>query len=226
MTKAEAYDGGVRAQLSDGSSVEVDTVLVAAGRQPNSDGLDLDRTGVEVDDHGIVVVDRHQRTGVEGIWALGDIANHFQLKHVSNLEARVIQHNLLHPDDLWESRHDVVPSAVFSNPQVASVGLTERQAAEQGVRHVVAQQRYGDTAYGWAMEDTTGFAKLVADPDTGLILGAHFLGAAGLEPDPAPGAGDELRADRARRRPRPVLDPPGADGGRGEPAPRPARAAR
>ena len=177
VTKAEAYGGGVRAQLSDGSSVEVDTVLVAAGRQPNSDGLDLDRTGVEVDDHGIVVVDRHQRTGVEGIWALGDIANHFQLKHVSNLEARVIQHNLLHPDDLWESRHDVVPSAVFSNPQVASVGLTERQATEQGVRHVVAQQRYGDTAYGWAMEDTTGFAKLVADPDTGLILGAHFLGA-------------------------------------------------
>ena len=177
VTKVEAYDGGVRAQLSDGSTVEVDTVLVAAGREPNSDGLDLDRTGVEVDEDGVVVVDRHQRTGVEGIWALGDIANHFQLKHVSNLEARVVQHNLLHPDDLWQSRHDVVPSAVFSNPQVASVGLTERQAVERGVRHVVARQRYGDTAYGWAMEDTTGFAKLVADPDTGLILGAHFLGA-------------------------------------------------
>ncbi len=101
VTKVEAYDGGVRAQLSDGSTVEVDTVLVAAGREPNSDGLDLDRTGVEVDEDGVVVVDRHQRTGVEGIWALGDIANHFQLKHVSNLEARVVQHNLLHPDDLW-----------------------------------------------------------------------------------------------------------------------------
>jgi mycothione reductase len=69
-----------------------------------------------------------------------------------------------------------VPSAVFSSPQVASVGLTERAAGEQGVRHVVSRQRYGDTAYGWAMEDTTSFAKLLADPDTGRILGAHFLG--------------------------------------------------
>jgi mycothione reductase len=136
----------------------------------------VDRAGVEVDEDGVVVVDEHQRTSAEGIWALGDVANHFQLKHVSNLEARVIQHNLLHPDDLQRSRHDVVPSAVFSNPQVAAVGLTQRDALAQGLRHVVARQRYADTAYGWAMEDTTGFAKVLADPDTGLILGAHILG--------------------------------------------------
>jgi mycothione reductase len=177
VTKVEAYAGAVRASLSDGSTLEVDTVLVAAGRRSNADGLDVDRAGVATDADDVVVVDEHQRTGVEGIWALGDIANHFQLKHVSNLEARVIQHNLLHPDDLVSSRHDVVPSAVFSNPQVASVGLTEAQAMAQGLEHVVARQRYGDTAYGWAMEDTTGFAKLLADPDTGLILGGHFMGA-------------------------------------------------
>ena len=177
VTKVERYDGSVRAHLSDGGTVDVDTILVAAGRRSNADGLDVDRAGVATDEDDVVVVDRHQRTNVDGIWALGDVANHFQLKHVSNLEARVIQHNLLHPDDLVETRHDVVPSAVFSNPQVASVGLTEREAGEQGVRHVVARQRYGDTAYGWAMEDTTGFAKVLADPDTGLLLGAHFLGA-------------------------------------------------
>jgi mycothione reductase len=179
VTKAEAYDGGVRAQLSDGSTVEVDAVLVAAGRQPNSDGLDLDRTGVEVDDDGVVVVDRHQRTGVEGIWALGDIANHFALKHVSNHEARVIQHNLLHLDDpaAWvTSRHSAVPSAVFSSPQVASVGLSEKDALARGVPYVSAVKDYAATAYGWAMEDTTSFAKVLADPDTGLILGAHLLG--------------------------------------------------
>ena len=177
VTKVERYDGSIRAHLSDGGTVDVDTILVAAGRRSNADGLDVDRAGVATDEDDVVVVDRHQRTNVDGIWALGDVANHFQLKHVSNLEARVIQHNLLHPDDLVENRHDVVPSAVFSNPQVASVGLTEREAGEQGVRHVVAWQRYGDTAYGWAMEDTTGFAKVLADPDTGLLLGAHFLGA-------------------------------------------------
>ena len=83
----------------------------------------------------MIVVDDHQRTNVEGIWALGDIANHFQLKHVSNHEARVIQHNLLHLDDpaaMVTSRHDAVPSAVFSSPQVSSVGLTERDARGPG----------------------------------------------------------------------------------------------
>jgi mycothione reductase len=180
VTKIERYDEGVRAHISDGSTVEADVVLVAVGRVSNADGLDLDRSGVEVDDGGVIVVDDHQRTNVEGIWALGDIANHFQLKHVSNHEARVIQHNLLHLDDpaaMVASRHDAVPSAVFSSPQVSSVGLTERDAVARGIPHVTAREAYGSTAYGWAMEDTTGFAKVLAEPGTGRILGAHFLGA-------------------------------------------------
>ncbi|MEP7090053.1 MAG: mycothione reductase [Nocardioidaceae bacterium] len=179
VTKLERYDGGVRALLSDGGTVEADVVLVAAGRSSNADGLDLDRTGVAVDEDGVIVVDEHQHTSADGVWALGDVANHFQLKHVSNHEARVVQHNLLHLDDpaSWvTSRHDVVPSAVFSNPQVSSVGLTERAARERGIRYVTAHQDYGGTAYGWAMEDTTSIAKVLADPDTGLVLGAHFLG--------------------------------------------------
>ena len=162
------------------------------GRRSNADGLDLDRTGVSTRRRRRVVVDDHQRTNVEGVWALGDIANHFQLKHVSNLEARVVQHNLLHPDDLRARRHDVVPSAVFSHPQVASVGLTERQAVAQGVELRGGPADYGDTAYGWAMEDTTGFAKVLADPDTGQILGAHVLGPAGVQPGPAAHPGDDF----------------------------------
>jgi mycothione reductase len=177
--KLEAYDGGVRAQLDDGSTVEADTVLVATGRRSNADGLDLDRTGVAVDEDGVIVVDEHQHTNVDGIWALGDIANRYALKHVSNHEARVVQHNLLHLEDpsAWiRARHVAVPSAVFSNPQVAKVGLTEQEAVQRGVRFVSAHKDYAATAYGWAMEDTTSFAKVLADPDTGLILGAHFLG--------------------------------------------------
>jgi mycothione reductase len=170
-------DGDViRAHLSDDTTVEVDLLLVATGRVPSSDGLDLDRTGVDVDDDGLVVVDEHQRTTAPGVWALGDVANRFQLKHVANAEARVVQHNLLHPDDLRRTPHDAVPSAVFSSPQVASVGLTEREAVEQGVDHVIGRQQYGGTAYGWAMEDTSSFAKVLADPVTGLILGAHLIG--------------------------------------------------
>ena len=180
VEKVERRAGVIRARLSDGSTVDVDVLLVAAGRRSNADGLDLDRARVLTDEDGVIVVDDHQRTNVEGIWALGDIANHFQLKHVSNHEALVIQHNLLHLDDpaaMVASRHDAVPSAVFSSPQVSSVGLTERDAVARGIPHVTAREAYGSTAYGWAMEDTTGFAKLLAEPGTGRILGAHFLGA-------------------------------------------------
>jgi len=177
--RVEKYDGGIRVHLNQNgemSALEVDTLLIATGRRSNSDGLDLQHAGVEVDARGLVKVDAHQRTTAPGVWALGDISNRYQLKHVSNHEARVVQHNLLHPNDLVPANHDNVPSAVFTYPQIASVGLTEKEAQEQGVRYVTARQSLGDTAYGWAMEDTTSFAKVLADPATGLLLGAHLIG--------------------------------------------------
>jgi mycothione reductase len=95
---------------------------------------------------------------------------------VANHEARVVQHNLLEPDAPVEADHRFVPHAVFSSPQVASVGLTEREARARDVRYVVSTQDYAGIAYGWAMEDTSGFAKLMADPDSGRLLGAHIIG--------------------------------------------------
>ncbi|WP_367136464.1 mycothione reductase [Saccharothrix sp. HUAS TT1] len=177
--RAERVDGVVRLHLEgpDGAEVvESEELLVAVGRTPNSDLLDLAATGVELHPDGRVVVDEHQRTSVEGVYALGDVSSEYQLKHVANHEARVVQHNLLHPDEPIASDHRFVPAAVFSSPQVASVGLTEEQAVERGVRYVAASQAYASIAYGWAMEDTTGFAKVLADPTTGRILGAHVLG--------------------------------------------------
>lgn len=154
----------------------VDEILVAVGRTPNSDVLNVKVTGIELEEDGRVVVDEFQETAVEGIYALGDLCSPYQLKHVANHEARVVQHNLLHPDDRTESDHRYVPHAVFGSPQVASVGLTEEEAIEQGIRYVVGREAYADIAYGWAMEDTTGFAKILADPATGQLLGCHVIG--------------------------------------------------
>ena len=125
---------------------------------------------------GRVDVDEYGRTSAPGVWALGDVSSHYQLKHVANAEARTIAHNLVHPDDLRPLPHDHVPSGIFSHPQIATVGLTEDDCVEQGRAHVAYVQEYGDTAYGWAMEDTTSVCKLVADPETGLLLGAHLMG--------------------------------------------------
>ncbi|MBJ7531067.1 MAG: FAD-dependent oxidoreductase, partial [Nocardioides sp.] len=175
--------GGTVMHLDDGSEVEVDALLLAIGRRPNGDLLDLDRAGVETDDTGRILVDEHQRTSAEGVWALGDASSPEPLKHVANQDARVVKHNLLHPDDLRVSDHRFVPNAVFASPQVAAVGLTEAQAREQGLDLAVARHEYGDTAFGWALEaddrhgEAAGYVvKLLADRATGRLVGAHLLG--------------------------------------------------
>ncbi len=176
VLRASRDTGGIRLELDGDEVIETDLVLVAIGRVPNSDLLDLPAAGVAVTATGHVEVDEYQRTTAEGVWALGDISSPWELKHVANHEARVVQHNLLNPDAPIAADHRFVPHAVFTSPPVASVGLTEEQAKAQGVRYVTKVQDYGDIAYGWAMEDTTGFAKLLADPATGQLLGAHIIG--------------------------------------------------
>ncbi len=155
---------------------EADRLLLALGREPNSADLNPEAAGLEVTEGGFLKVDEYQRTTVPGVWALGDVCSPRMLKHVANHEARVVQHNLLHPDALVASDHRYVPHSVFSNPQVAAVGITEEEAQERGLRYVTAVQEYASVAYGWALEDTEHFVKLLADPATGLLLGAHIMG--------------------------------------------------
>jgi mycothione reductase len=169
--------GAVCMTLDDGSELEADLLLVATGRVTNADRLNLAAAGVATHDDGRVAVDKHQRTSVPHIWALGDVSSYYQLKHVANHEARVVAHNLAHPDDLIASDHRFVPAATFTHPQLATVGMTEAQAVKHGRNYVTALQEYGDTAFGWAMEDTTSLCKLIADADTGLLIGAHLMGA-------------------------------------------------
>lgn len=167
---------GVEVDLSDGTSRSAGVLLVATGRTPNSDDLGLAEAGIETHEDGRVRVDQHGRTSATGVWALGDVSSAHMLKHVANHEARVVAHNLAHPQDLHSFDHRFVPAAVFSDPQVASVGEREQDLRARGARYVTSVQRYGDTAYGWAMEDEHGLCKLLADPATGQLLGAHILG--------------------------------------------------
>lgn len=184
--------GPVTMHLDDGTSCEVDVLLLAIGRRPNADLLDLDRGGVETDDDGLIVVDDQQRTSAPGVWALGDASSDHPLKHVANQDARVVQHNVLdaltRPDGDGSSRissdHTAVPQAVFTHPQIARVGLTEAEARD---RHgdgdvVVARHDVADVAYGWALAghldddpEAGGFVKLVARRSTGRLVGAHVV---------------------------------------------------
>jgi mycothione reductase len=181
-----------------GSSVTGDVLLVTTGRDPNSAQIDVAATGVDVDHEGYVITDETLATSAEGIWALGDIRNPLQLKHLANQEAHVVSHNLRHPEDPMRIDQRVVPHAVFSNPQIGSVGLTEEQLRVAGATYLVGRRDYGGVAYGWALEDTTGFAKVLVDRTTKRLLGAHVIGpqAATLVQQLAQAMTFEIPADR------------------------------
>src|ERR1700722_3357466 len=170
---------GIVLELNDGSELTADAVLVATGRRSNGDRLDADTAGIELDDRRIVV-DEYQRTSARNVFALGDVSSPYELKHVANHEARVVQRNLLcNWDDtkaMVATDHRYVPAAVFTDPQIAYIGLTENEAVAKGFDVSCKIQDYADVAYGWATEDTVGIVKLISDSKTGQLLGAHIMG--------------------------------------------------
>ena len=179
VAAAGAPGGAISLEVRHASGTETlsaDALLVAAGRVPNGDELHVGAAGVALDEAGYVVVDRYGRTTADGVWALGDICNPNQLKHVANAEARAVAHNLANPGDLRPLALGPIPHAVFASPQVASVGLTEQELVAAGRPFRRSLRPYGDTAYGWAMEDGTSFCKLLSDPATDRLLGAHICG--------------------------------------------------
>lgn len=167
---------GVELELDNGQTITAEEILIATGRVPNGDQMNLGSAGIEMREDGRIAVDDYGRTTAEGVWALGDVSSPYMLKHVANAETKAVRHNILHPDDMRPMPHDLVPSAIFTHPQIATVGLTEDAAREQGYDVTVKVQDYGDVAYGWAMEDHTGICKLIADKATGQLLGAHYYG--------------------------------------------------
>jgi mycothione reductase len=171
-------ESGIHVQITRGGVSEIvegDVLLVATGRVPNGDLLQVEAAGIAHDQYR-VLVDEFGRTNVENVWAFGDLSNQLQLKHLANAEVKAVRNNILEPGAMISVDPTLTPHAVFGHPQVASVGMTERGARAAGRNISVASKDYGATAYGWAMEDEDSFCKLIADADTRLLLGAHIIG--------------------------------------------------
>ncbi|WP_303646642.1 dihydrolipoyl dehydrogenase [Halorubrum sp. LN27] len=154
-------------------SVTGDALLVAAGRRPNTDALNLDATGVETDDAGFVETDEYLRTDAEGVWALGDVVGEYLLKHSANHEAKAVIRNLL-GDELEPVDYSAMPFAVFASPEVAGVGAREQELREADAEYATNTYAYDETARGSAMH-AHGFVKVLVDLD-GEILGCHIVG--------------------------------------------------
>lgn len=153
--------------------VEADLVLIATGRKPNIEGLNLEAVGVECSAQGIVT-DEHLRTNIEGIYAIGDVNARCMLAHAATFQGIHAINHMINKTDAIQL--DIMPSAIFTNPEAAGVGLTENQCKEQGIAYTCKKGYYRANGKALAMNEGDGLVKLMAD-ENGKIIGCYVLGA-------------------------------------------------
>jgi mycothione reductase len=149
-------------------------IMMAVGRKSNADTLKLENTGVEMDKRGFIKVNEYLETNRKNIFAIGDANGQQMFTHVANKEAAVVIENMLHGADI-KMNYAAAPHAVFTHPQIASVGLSE-EAAAKSYKILVGKTQYTNVAKGDAMAETESFAKSIIEQDTGKILGFHIIG--------------------------------------------------
>lgn len=160
-----------------------DQILICPGIVSNADHLKIENTGIEMDENGWIVTDEFLQTNVDGVWALGDVNGKQQFRHKANYEADIIAHNIFGEEGQSQRKADyeLVPAVTFTYPQVAHVGMNEKQAKEAGYDLLIGKNVYSQTAKGYAMgfeegDPEDGFAKLIVDKKTGNMLGMHIIG--------------------------------------------------
>ena len=156
--------------------VDTDVVLVGVGRRPNTEGLELERTGVTTDRRGWVQVDDQLRTDVPGLYAIGDVTGRVLLAHVASHQGLVAAGVVAGHGERID--YKAVPAATFTHPEVASVGLTEAKAREAGHDVVVGRFPFGALGRAQTFGSTEGLVKIVAERRHGEVLGVHIIGPA------------------------------------------------
>ncbi|MDY6958650.1 MAG: dihydrolipoyl dehydrogenase [Halobacteriota archaeon] len=166
----------VARDISSGKETEftTDKIMIAAGRRSNADLLDLEKTGLKMDDRGFIPVNDYLETEKENIWAFGDVIGKHMFRHAANREANVAWHNAIGEEKV-KMQYDAIPNAVFSHPQIASVGKTEEEAKREHML-LIGEADYSDVAKGQAMLEDESFTKAIVDKNSMQILGFHIIG--------------------------------------------------
>ncbi len=186
-TKAKSWEegaargGGDRAvltvELADGKTAQIDTdkILLSIGRRPNSENLGLETVGVATDQRGYVIADDHLRTNIGGIYAIGDLIGGMMLAHKATKEGEVVAEIIAGHKAAYDVR--TMPAVVFTDPEIASTGLTEDEARAKGHTDLkVGKFPFAALGRALSVNDTDGFVKIVADGKTGEVLGLHIVG--------------------------------------------------
>ena len=176
-------DGGIEVTASangETTTVTASDVMLATGRQPNSDRIGLEQTAVETDENGFIEVDEQFQTDEDSIWALGDVIDGPMFTHSARDDAELLYQHLVHDEEI-DARDRHVPHAVFTDPSVGRVGLTEQEAQDQGHEVAIGRSEYAEQGKPKALGETEGFVKLISDAETEEILGAHIVGEGGAD---------------------------------------------
>ncbi len=171
----EKTSEGIKAKLSDGTEVEADFILLAVGRKPNTKGIGLEEIGVELDERGFVKVNEFSQTSVPNIYACGDITSPLMLAHKAMYEGKIAVNHMLGGTD-WKRDDRIVPKIIYSAFEVASVGLTEEQAEDEDYEVLVGVTSFVTNPKAMDDGENEGFVRIVADEETGKILGCHIVG--------------------------------------------------
>lgn len=177
LTRVERLDdGSLRATLNDGRQLEVDCVFAATGRRPMTDNLGLENTAVTRDKHGFVQVNEQYLTADPSISAIGDLINRMPLTPVALAEGMAVARRLFKPEQARAVDYHLIPTAVFSLPNIGTVGLTEAQAREAGYRLDIYESRFRPMRLTLTQNQERVFMKLIVDADTDRVLGFHMVG--------------------------------------------------
>ncbi|WP_312762197.1 glutathione-disulfide reductase [Stutzerimonas balearica] len=169
-------DGSLLATLEDGRTLEADCIFYATGRRPMLDGLGLAELGIELDERGFIAVDEEYRTSVPSVLAIGDVTGRVQLTPVALAEGMAVARRLFKPEEYRKVDYALIPTAVFSLPNMATVGLTEEQARERGYKVTVYESRFRPMKLTMTQSLERSLMKLVVDAQTDRVLGCHMVG--------------------------------------------------
>jgi dihydrolipoamide dehydrogenase len=170
-------NGGLQVRFSsggEGGSVDADQVLLAVGRVPYTQGLEAEKAGVKLE-RGRVVVDEHLHTSADGIWAIGDVIGGIMLAHVASYEGVCAVENIVGHENRVPDYH-AAPNCIYTDPEIAHVGLGEKEAKEKGIDVKVGRFPFTASARALTLGQSEGFVKVVADAGSGRLLGAHIIG--------------------------------------------------
>jgi dihydrolipoamide dehydrogenase len=178
VEKIEKTDSGVTVTIKNDEgqkTLEAEQALLAIGFKPYTEGLGLEEVGVEKTERGFIKVDERMATNVPGIWAIGDVTGELLLAHVASAMGVVCAEHIAGVETI-KLDYRMMPRAVYTNPQVASFGLTEAQAKEQGFDVKVGRFNFQPNGKALGLAENNGFIKIVSDKRYGEILGAHMIG--------------------------------------------------